>query len=99
MSIQIQFTPWRPFYARKNSAEIERWLRAIGQASVQAFRRMGNYPPASTPSEYPAIRTGRLRGSIDFDVTSSSVTVGSNMPYSVFLRYGTSRMARRKMSD
>lgn len=27
------------------------------------------------------------------------MTIGTNRPYSIFLRMGTSRMARRKMSD
>ena len=32
-------------------------------------------------------------------MTSNSVTIGTSMPYSGFLRRGTSKMARRKMSD
>jgi hypothetical protein len=45
-------------------------------------------------------RTGGLLGSISSEVTAASVTIGSNQPYSIFLRQGTSRMGgRRKMSD
>lgn len=100
MSITLEFEPWRPFLARKKPQEIKRWLKAVGVASEEAFKGgMGNYPPASAPGAYPNVRTGRLRGSIRHVVTSDSVTIGSNMFYSIFLRTGTSKMARRKMSD
>ncbi|MGY3615668.1 hypothetical protein [Bradyrhizobium sp. USDA 10063] len=100
MDITLEFTPWRPFYARKNDAEIQSWLQRVAKASEQAFKGgMGNYPPASAPGAWPNIRTGRLKGSIRTEVTNDSMTIGSNMPYSIYLRNGTSRMARRKMSD
>jgi phage gpG-like protein len=60
---------------------------------------MGNYPPASSPGAWPNNRTGRLNKSIRFVATDHDVTIGTNMPYSLFLRTGTKRMARRKMSD
>jgi phage gpG-like protein len=99
VSITIEFVPWSPFRARKKPEVIRRWLNDIGKASERAFKNMKGFPPASSPGEYPAIRTGRLRGSINYEVTDNSVTIGSNMPYSIFLRSGTSKMARRKMSD
>jgi phage gpG-like protein len=60
---------------------------------------MGSYPGPSSPGAWPNSRTGRLKGSIRFEVANDSVTIGTNAPYSGFLRSGTSRMARRKMSD
>jgi phage gpG-like protein len=97
--IEITFQPWRPFIARKKPDTIRKWLRGIGEASKQAFTGgMGGSPPSS-PGEYPAVRTGRLKGSVSFTTTSDSVTIGSNMPYSIYLRMGTYKMARRKMSD
>jgi hypothetical protein len=100
VSITIEFTPWAPFHAYKNQAAIQAWLRGIGEASKQAFiGGMGHYPPASSPGAWPNVRTGGLRGSVDYTVSGDELTVGSNMPYSIFLRAGTSRMARRKMSD
>ena len=60
---------------------------------------MGSYPPASAPGAWPNNRTGRLSASIRSEVTSDSVTIGTNTHYSGYLRNGTSRMARRKMSD
>lgn len=98
--ITIEFQPWRPFLARKKPQEVKRWLKAVGEASEAAFKGgMGNFPPASAPGAYPNVRSGRLRKSIRHVVTGDSVTIGSNMFYSIFLRKGTSKMARRKMSD
>src|SRR5262245_29438183 len=98
-TITISFTPWRKFHAFKDKAVIRRWLKTVADASEKAFKNMKGYPPASSPGEYPAIRTGNLRGSISTVVTDDSMTIGSNMYYSWFLRKGTTRMARRKMSD
>lgn len=99
MSITIEFTPWSSFRARKKPEEIRRWLRAVADASEEAFKNMDKYPPASSPGEYPARRTSNLYRSIKTLVTSDSMTIGSNMPYSIYLRRGTSRMQRRNMSD
>lgn len=99
-SIQLEFSPWSPFRAKKNTAEIQRWLQSIGTAAEAAFKGgMGKYPPASAPGAWPNIRSGGLYRSIRTEVRSDSVTIGSNMRYSIYLREGTSRMARRKMSD
>jgi phage gpG-like protein len=98
--ITIEFSPWGRFHARKKPEEISRWLRSIGDAGTEAFRSgMGSYPPPSSPGAWPNSRSGRLKGSIRSEVTSDSVTIGTSMPYSGFLRTGTSKMARRKMSD
>ena len=105
MAIEIQFKPWRPFRARKRPAEIRSWLRGIGQAGVEAFKGgMGSYPPASAPGAWPNSRTGRLKSTIRYEVGGGGafqemVTIGTGAPYSIFLRNGTSKMARRKMSD
>jgi phage gpG-like protein len=53
----------------------------------------------SAPGAWPYSQSGKLKGSIDSRVTDNSVTIGTNTPYSLFLRHGTSKMARRKMSD
>jgi hypothetical protein len=105
MSFTIEFSPWGKFYARENKAEIRRWLRSIGQAGTEAFRNgMGKYPPASAPGAWPNSRTGSLKSTINYEVGGGgafeySVTIGTDMHYSKYLREGTSRMARRKMSD
>ena len=96
----IEFTPWGHFYARKKQEEIRRWLQSIGDAGTEAFRSgMGTYPGPSAAGAWPNSRTGGLKGSIRSEVGSNSVTIGTNRPYSMYLRGGTSKMARRKMSD
>jgi hypothetical protein len=99
--ITIQFDPWRPFLARKNYGAISGWLQSIADASEQAFKGgMGNYPPSSKPGAWPNRRTSSLHGSVQAVVEGYSVTVGSNMFYSIYLRQGTAKMGgRRKMSD
>lgn len=104
--ITIHFQPWSRFRAEKDRAAIRRWLKGIGEAGEKAFKTMGHYPPASSPSEYPAIRSGALRASIGHEVTDDTVTIGSDAPeggggasYSLYLRHGTTKMRRRKMSD
>lgn len=101
MSIQLKFTPWNEFYARKRPNAVREWLDDIGKASVTVFRNGMNkqYPPASAPGAWPANRTGDLKGSIRHEVSGTLLTVGTGEVYSVYLRYGTTRMARRKMSD
>ncbi|QBQ72040.1 hypothetical protein Milano_017 [Agrobacterium phage Milano] len=50
-------------------------------------------------AEYPARDTGDLFRSAKKRVARDEMEVGTNMFYSRFLREGTSKMARRKMSD
>lgn len=50
-------------------------------------------------AEYPARDTGDLFRSAKKRVGRDEMEVGTNMFYSRFLREGTSKMARRKMSD
>lgn len=96
----IEFSPWRTFQARKKPEVIRSWLKRVGDASVDAFKGgMGEYPPASDPGAWPNRRSSRLYASVRSVATASSVTVGTSMRYSKFLREGTSRMARRKMSN
>ena len=98
--ISIQFIPWSPFRARKKPEAIRRWLREVANKSEAAFKGgMGRGPAPSAPGAWPNVQTGRLRGSIRSEVTANSMTIGSNTPYSGYLRTGTSKMARRKMSD
>lgn len=95
----IEFSPWGSFRARKDISEIRGWLERVGAAAEAAFKGgMGSGGP-SAPGAWPNSQTGRLKGSISHEVGGDSVTIGSNMPYSIFLRAGTRKMARRKMSD
>lgn len=105
MSFVIEFSPWGKFHAAYKPAVIHSWLTRVGEAGVAAFKGgMGKYPPASAPGAWPNSRTGRLNASIKYEVGGGgafhdTVTIGTDTPYSNFLRTGTSMMARRKMSD
>jgi len=102
--ITIEFQPWSSFLARKKTSEIRGWLHRVATASEAAFRagasRQWGGGRGSSPGQWPMRRTGGLLGSIKTEVTDSSMTIGTNQPYSIYLRKGTSRMGgRRKMSD
>lgn len=59
-------------------------------------RRYGNHI-ASRPGDPPNTDTGRLVGSVRWELDTQSLTasVGSNLGYAVDLEFGTSRMAPR----
>lgn len=71
--------------------------RAI-RVENQAKRNASSAPP-SVPGQGPAVRTGRLRGSITWrlgaDFQSPFVDIGSAVFYAPFVELGTSRMAAR----
>jgi phage gpG-like protein len=98
--IEISFKKWAPFKAQKDQKAFRRWLKVVAEESYKAFTTgMKQYPPASKKGQYPSIRTGRLRRSVATRVTDDTVVIGTHMPYSGYLRHGTRKMARRKMSD
>lgn len=69
------------------------------------IRRGGRAHRASAPGDWPARDTGRLLGTLKARVTLQQVEIGTSatsdrgFPYSLALRTGTRKMARRKMSD
>lgn len=71
-----------------------RAIRIVNQAKQNASQ-----PPPSQPGSGPAVRTGRLRGSITWrlgeDLNGVYADVGSNVFYAPFVELGTSRMAPR----
>lgn len=70
----------------------------LGPKYGRLYYRPGRVHRASAPGQFPANDYGLLRKSIRSETTKDSATVGSNMPYSLFLRDGTVNMAPRKMS-
>jgi hypothetical protein len=68
----------------------------------RVYKRKGGLHQASinkTRAEYPARESGALLKSANSRVANDEFEIGSNMYYSRFLRDGTSKMRRRKMSD
>jgi hypothetical protein len=111
--IGLQFTPWRNITAIKDKAAIQRWLQDVASTAHRVFRagseasrggriyrkRGGRVHRASAPGAWPARDSGGLLGSIRTVVTQSSAEIGTSRHYSGYLRSGTRKMARRKMSD
>lgn len=74
-------------------------LRTIRGRVVPVGPRLRGPHTASAPGDYPAKDTGRLIGSIRRRVTADEMEIGTGMFYAKFLKYGTRRMAKRKMSS
>ena len=116
--IELQFIPWARFRARRMPKVTTSWLRRVRDEATSTFRagmlgphtgriyyrRRGRHQ-ASAPGEYPAKDTGRLLASLKGQSTPQEAVIGTNMPYSKYLREGTRKldgtrlMMRRKMSD
>jgi phage gpG-like protein len=109
----IRFSGWRDFEAQKDRSVIRRFLDQVATDSEKAFKRgmrskksgktysgrSGKRIRASAAGEYPAIDTGELDASIGTRTTDTETTIGTNKFYAKFLREGTGKMARRRMSD
>ena len=110
--IRIEIKPWGRFKAAKQQKQIRAWLRAVsnsakavftsgmnGRHSGRVYRRRNRLHQASAPGEFPANDTGRLLASLRGEVSADEAKIGTNMFYAKFLRNGTRKMARRRMSD
>lgn len=97
----LELKPWHKFKADLDERVIRAWLATIAQESRKAFMSgtSRHSPPSSRAGAWPKQRTGALRASIKAEVHGLEVIVSTDRPYSAFLRYGTSKMGRRKMSD
>lgn len=108
--IEGKFTPWGRFKAIRNRKVDSQFLDAVAHETEDQFRiglasqKSGIHHPgmprrSSAPGEFPANQSGKLRGSIRSESNTKRATAGSNVFYARFLREGTSKMRRRKMSD
>jgi len=109
----FNFTNWRNFAPTKNLPLLGRWLHNVGDEAQAVFRagmtgahsglvyrkRGGRLHQASAPNEYPANDSGRLLASMRKRKRKDEVTIGTTAAHGRYLRSGTSRMRRRKMSD
>lgn len=64
--------------------------RALTRIGLQAER----YAKEALTKQ-KAVDTGRLRDSVAFAVDGSSVAVGTNVEYGVYIEYGTQKMEKR----
>jgi hypothetical protein len=75
----------------------------LGPHSGRIYRRRGgrrHQASVNRPgAEYPANDSGRLLASLKSRQTKDSATIGTDAHYAKYLRTGTRKMARRKMSD
>lgn len=72
----------------------KRAIRVEAAAKINA-----SHSPPSVPGEGPAVRTGRLRGSITWRIQSDAIgpyaDIGSAVEYAPFVELGTSNMGAR----
>lgn len=82
---------------------LKKGLRNPPKTGKKYFGKSKRVVQASTglraAAEYPARDTGDLLRSADKTVSATQFEVGTGMYYSRFLREGTKKMVRRKMSD
>lgn len=112
--LQFIFTPWRRFLAFRDRGVTSRFLNDAAKDLAKEYKKAIQSPPktgrfyrrkhglhqASRPyTEYPANDTGALARSVTPTSDSDSATIGTTMFYGKFLREGTRKMGRRKMSD
>jgi len=76
---------------------IQRATRRAGKLWVDQIRAgMTAAGSPSSPGDYPGVRSGALRGSIQyFVIGNDELHVGTNVHYARYLEEGTSRMASR----
>jgi phage gpG-like protein len=110
----ITFKPWRRFFAFRDRRVTSRFMAEAAREFEEEYRKSIRNPPktgriyrrkhglhqASRPrTEYPANETGALQNSVTSQSTQDTATIGTTMFYGKYLREGTRKMARRKMSD
>lgn len=114
MSLRFVFTPWRNFMAYRDAKVLPRFMREAAKEYEDEYkeairsppktgriymRKHGRHQASKGIVEYPANDTGRLLNSVTKKSTSNTATIGTTMFYGKFLREGTRKMKRRKMSD
>lgn len=108
----LSFKPWRRFTAYRDKLAVRNFIEDTAETaerrlkrgmrsgkSGRVYRRRGGSHRASAAGEYPARDSGELFGSIRKRTSQREATIGTTKKYAIYLRLGTSKMARRKMSD
>jgi phage gpG-like protein len=85
--------------AKEYADEYKKAIRSPPKTGRIYYRKHGRHQASRPYTEYPANETGALANSVTAKSTEDTATVGTTMFYGKFLREGTRKMARRKMSD
>jgi hypothetical protein len=109
--VRLSFDPWKSFVAYRDRIVTQLYLHRIAsnaesefrkgiasKKSGRVYRRKGRNHRASAPGEFPARDSGAHLASVSSSSNGQEANVGSGMFYAKFLRDGTSKMAKRKMS-
>lgn len=79
-------------YRKEREKEIIDGLQKALEKVGLIVERQAKINVSKSPPGHPQVQTGRLRASITHEVETGSVSIGSNVVYSKYLEFGTSKM-------
>lgn len=79
-------------YRKERQAEILAGLQKSLERVGLIVERQAKINVTQSPPSHPQVQTGRLRASITHNVNLGEVEIGSNVVYSKYLEFGTSKM-------
>jgi HK97 gp10 family phage protein len=92
MGVNVKVTSYR----REREAEIMVGLQKSMEQVGAIVERQAKINVSKSPPEHPQVQTGRLRSSIIHQVTKDGddivAEIGTNVVYSKYLEFGTSKM-------
>ena len=80
-------------YRKERQAEIISGLQKGLEKVGLIVERQAKINVTQSPPSHPQVQTGRLRSSITHNVSPGEVEIGSNVVYSKYLEFGTSKMS------
>src|SRR3972149_4147846 len=79
-------------YRKERESEILSGLQKSLEKVGALVEREAKINVTQTPPSHPQVQTGRLRASIIHETDKDSVSIGTNVVYSKWLEFGTSKM-------
>jgi len=109
-TVTLRFKRWGRFSSFIDRRKLRNWMAKVGSEAEKTFRdgmlgghsgvQYPNLPNrSSSPSEFPASQSGNLLSTLRVEIDTQKVVIGTSAEYSYWLRRGSGRMARRRMSD
>jgi HK97 gp10 family phage protein len=80
-------------YRKEREKEIIDGLQKGLEKAGLIVERQAKINVTQSPPKHPQVQTGRLRASITHNVSPGEVEIGSNVVYSKYLEFGTSKMS------